>query len=318
MPESASGALPARPDQVKNDGRVRTLFSEIAPRYDLLNHVLSLNIDRRWRKAAVDALLRRMGQKNGRVLDSCAGTFDLSLELVRRREFGGKIVASDFAAPMLVAGLEKIEGRPITPVCGDGLQLPFPDKRLQGAMVAFGVRNLASVDRGFEEFHRVLDDGAPLVVLEFTTPPNAFLRGLYLFYFHRILPIIGRIISGHRWAYTYLPESVKDFPGPEALAEKLRKAGFREVEWRYLSGGIAALHIATRMEGGRAGPSPLALRTEEDRPPAEDQSLDHRSALRAGLPIAPVHPQLHRVLPRTPFRRAIVAQRGPARPDRFA
>lgn len=247
MPESSSGALPARPDQVKNDGRVGTLFSEIAPRYDLLNHVLSLNIDRRWRTAAVDLLLRRLGgTSKGRILDSCAGTYDLSLELVGRKEFQGKVVATDFAGPMLVAGLGKIEGEPIAPVCGDGLRLPYPDGTFQGAMVAFGVRNLADVDRGFEEFHRVLDVGAPLMILEFTTPPNPIMRNLYLFYFHRILPIIGRIVSGHRWAYTYLPESVKDFPGPEALAGKLRAAGFERVEWKYLTGGIAALHLGQK------------------------------------------------------------------------
>jgi demethylmenaquinone methyltransferase/2-methoxy-6-polyprenyl-1,4-benzoquinol methylase len=147
---------------------------------------------------------------------------------------------------MLVAGRGKIEGEAVVPVCGDGLRLPFPERVFQGAMVAFGVRNLADVDRGFAEFHRVLAEGAPLVVLEFTTPPNALMRRLYLFYFHRILPIIGRIVSGHRWAYTYLPESVKDFPGPEALAEKMRAAGFSEVEWRYLSGGIAALHVGRK------------------------------------------------------------------------
>jgi demethylmenaquinone methyltransferase/2-methoxy-6-polyprenyl-1,4-benzoquinol methylase len=247
LPESVSGGLPARPDQVKNDGRVRTLFSEIAPRYDLLNHVLSLNIDKRWRTAAIDLLLRKLGGRSeGRILDSCAGTYDLSLELVQRKEFQGKVVAADFAGPMLVAGLGKIEGEPVTPVCGDGLRFPFPKQTFQGAMVAFGVRNLADVDLGFREFHRVLDEGAPLVVLEFTTPPNALMRHLYLFYFHRILPIIGRIVSGHRWAYTYLPESVKDFPGPEALAEKLRAAGFGEVEWRYLTGGIAALHVGRK------------------------------------------------------------------------
>lgn len=247
MPDSTSGALPARPDQVKNDGRVRTLFSEIAPRYDLLNHVLSLNIDRRWRTAAIDLLLGKLGGRSGgRILDSCAGTYDLSLELTGRSEFEGKVVATDFAGPMLVAGLEKIEGEPVLPVCGDGLSFPFSGATFQGAMVAFGVRNLADVGQGFREFHRVLDEGAPLVVLEFTTPPNPIMRRLYLFYFHRILPLIGRIVSGHRWAYTYLPESVRDFPGPEALADKMREAGFAEVEWRYLTGGIAAIHVGRK------------------------------------------------------------------------
>ncbi len=234
----------ARPREgTGRERQVRTLFSEIAPRYDLLNHVLSLNIDRRWRRVAVDRLGELGGGADVRVLDACAGTFDLSLELAGRKGFRGRVIASDFAHPMLVAGLGKLGGAPVAPVCGDTLRLPFPDASFDGAMVAFGVRNLADVDAGFREFHRILRPGGRLVILEFTTPPNPVLRPLYLFYFHRILPVIGRIVSGHPWAYTYLPESVREFPGPDELADRLREAGFDEAPWSYLTGGIAAIHV---------------------------------------------------------------------------
>jgi demethylmenaquinone methyltransferase / 2-methoxy-6-polyprenyl-1,4-benzoquinol methylase len=237
----------ARPHEGEaRERQVRTLFSEIAPSYDLLNHVLSLNIDRRWRRKAVDLLEPPLGDPAARVLDACAGTYDLSLELAGRTGWEGMIAASDFAAPMLEEGKGKLKGRRITPVCGDTLRLPFPDASFAGATVGFGVRNLADVDRGFREFHRVLRPGGRLVVLEFTTPPNPLMRRFYLFYFHRILPLIGRIVSGHPWAYSYLPESVKGFPGPAELATKLEEAGFDRAEWRYLTGGIAAIHVGVK------------------------------------------------------------------------
>ena len=221
--------------------QVRTLFSEIAPRYDLLNHVLSLNIDRRWRRQAV-GLLDWRRQPEGRFLDACAGTFDLSLELASQPGFEGVVVATDFALPMLVQGRGKL-GNAITPVCGDALRLPFHDDSFDGATVGFGVRNLSDLRRGFTDLGRVLRPGARLVILEFSDPPNPLLRRLYHFYFHRILPLVGRAVSGHPWAYTYLPESVKEFPGPEELAGLLRESGFREVEWRLVTGGIAAIHV---------------------------------------------------------------------------
>lgn len=239
----------ARPHRGEaRERQVRTLFSEIAPRYDLLNHVLSLNIDRRWRRRAVNLLDVPAGDPEVRVLDACAGTYDLSLEVTGRKGFQGRVVASDFARPMLVEGQGKLRGSPIAPVCGDTLRLPFPDEAFHRAMVAFGVRNLSDPARGFAEFARVLRPGGRLVILEFTTPPNRLTRGLYLFYFHRILPLIGRIVSGHPWAYTYLPESVKEFPGPDELARMLEANGFRRAEWSYLTAGIAAIHVAIKEE----------------------------------------------------------------------
>lgn len=241
-----ASANQARPSEGPERGRqVRRIFSEIAPRYDLMNHLLSLNVDKGWRRRAVDHLDWE-GEPKGTYLDACAGTFDLSLELTGRAAFQGKVVASDFARPMLLEGIYKLSGSPVIPVCGDSLRLPFPDASFQGAMVAFGVRNLADLSRGLREFVRVLRPGRRLVVLEFTEPPNLILRSLYLLYFRRILPLVGRIVSGHPWAYTYLPQSVKEFPDPGDLAELMQAAGFRETSWELLSGGIAALHVGIR------------------------------------------------------------------------
>jgi demethylmenaquinone methyltransferase/2-methoxy-6-polyprenyl-1,4-benzoquinol methylase len=225
-------------------GQVRRVFSEIAPRYDLLNHVLSLNIDRRWRKAAVEHLGWE-GVPEGTYLDACAGTYELALALAGREGFRGRVVATDFAHPMLAQGASKIVRAPVAPVCADSLELPFPDAAFDGATVGFGVRNLADVRTGLAELRRVLRPGGRLVVLEFTEPPNRVVRAGYLFYFRRILPVVGRLVSGHPWAYTYLPESVKEFPGPRELGSLFEQVGFRDVGWRLLTGGIAALHWGT-------------------------------------------------------------------------
>jgi demethylmenaquinone methyltransferase/2-methoxy-6-polyprenyl-1,4-benzoquinol methylase len=238
MPSNRPAAPRAGNDR---EEQVQRIFSEIAPRYDLLNHVLSLNIDRTWRRRAVD----RLGWERApgsTFLDACAGTYDLSLELQSRPGFEGRVVASDFARPMLVTGARKLRGSAVTPVCGDSLRLPFADGAFEGATVGFGMRNLSDLSRGLAELHRVLRPGARLVVLEFTTPPNALVRAAYLLYFHRVLPLVGRVVSGHPWAYTYLPESVRTFPGPREFEDLFRAAGFREAGHRLLTFGIAAIH----------------------------------------------------------------------------
>lgn len=229
----------------EREERVQRIFSEIAPRYDLLNHVLSLNIDRRWRRRAVEELGWR-DVPDGLYLDACAGTYDLSLALARRPGFEGRVVASDFARPMLVEGRSKLDGERVRPLCGDTLRLPFPDERFDGATVGFGVRNLADLDAGLRELARVLRSGGRLVILEFTLPTNPVLRRLYLLYFERVLPVVGRLVSGHRWAYRYLPASVKEFPAPPELARRLREAGFRRARWTTLTLGIAAIHVAEK------------------------------------------------------------------------
>ena len=224
---------------------VRTLFSEIAHRYDLLNHVLSLNIDRRWRRRAVAALGWERAP-SASYLDACAGTFDLGLELAGRPGFRGRVIGADFAFPMLARGLPKIRGVPLSPVCGDTQRLPFPDGRFAGAAVGFGVRNLSDLPTGFAELHRVMRPAGRLVILEFTVPPGRLLRAAYMLYFNHILPLVGRLVSGHPWAYSYLPKSVRGFPGPEELAGLLRRAGFARVDWFPVSGGIAAIHVAEK------------------------------------------------------------------------
>lgn len=221
---------------------VRGMFGAIAPRYDLLNHLLSLNTDRRWRRIAVDRLLAA-GGPGGTYLDACAGTLDLAREIATRPAFRGRVVASDFAVPMLERGTHKVEALPVSVACADTLRLPVADATFDGAIVGFGVRNLADLDAGLAEFGRVLRPGAPLVILEFTTPVWPPFRALYLFYFRRILPLVGRLVSRHASAYDYLPATVVEFPAPPALAAKMRAAGFERTEWRLLSGGIAAVHV---------------------------------------------------------------------------
>ena len=219
------------------------MFTAIAPRYDFLNHLLSLNVDRRWRRAAVT----RLGweaKPDGVYLDVCAGTLDLAATLARTPGFRGTVVGADFVVPMLVQGRGKAAAA--RPVAADALALPFADARFDGAMVAFGVRNLADLDAGLQETARVLKPGSRFVVLEFATPRAASLRTLYLFYFRRLLPVIGRAVSKHRDAYTYLPESVLEFPEPDALARRLEDAGFQRVGYELLTGGICAVHHGAR------------------------------------------------------------------------
>lgn len=219
---------------------VREMFSAIAPRYDTLNHLLSLSIDRYWRRRAVDQL--DWGSRPaGRYLDVCAGTCDLAIELARRPEFFGHVVAVDFAPAMLHQALSKIARRPIAPVCADALRLPAASGCFDGAMVAFGLRNLADVDAGLRELKRVLRPGTRLVVLDFALPERQPLKWLYRFYFTRLLPVAGRLISKHSHAYTYLPESVLRFARPGELGTRLRAAGFEAVDWRLMTKGIACV-----------------------------------------------------------------------------
>ena len=226
---------------------VRRVFTAIAPRYDLLNHVLSLNLDRRWRRLAVDRLNWERAPE-GTYLDLCAGTQDLAAELGNRAGFRGRVVAADFVQEMLQRGRDK--SKRTVPCSADALALPFEAEVFDGAMVGFGVRNLMDLDAGLREAARVLKPGARLVVLEFNTPRWQPLRGLYLFYFRRVLPLIGRFVSKHRDAYTWLPASVLAFPGPEQLAQRFGDAGFTEVRYELLIGGICVIHVGTRKLGG--------------------------------------------------------------------
>ena len=224
---------------------VRRIFSEIAPRYDLLNHLLSLNIDRAWRRRAI-AALRWDRRPDGLYVDVCAGTLDVSVALAGQRGFTGRVVAADFAEPMLRGGRDKVGALAVCPVVANAQQLPLPDQSAAGALIAFGARNLASLEAGLAELHRVLAPGARLVVLEFSTPRAPLVRVGYHLYFRHVLPRVGRLVSGHPTAYSYLPDSVSNFPAVEQLAQLMRAAGFTSVGWRSLSFGIAALHHGER------------------------------------------------------------------------
>ena len=224
---------------------VRRIFSEIAPRYDLLNHVLSLNIDRGWRRAAV-AELKWQDRPSGTYLDLCAGTLDISAMLARSQGFQGTVLGTDFAEPMLRKGVGKADASRLRPMAADALALPLRDGSMDGAIVGFGVRNLVDLDEGFREVRRVLSPGARFVILELSTPPVALVRAAYRVYSHRVLPAIGRIVSGHPTAYTYLPESVAAFPEAQALADRMSAAGFSNVRWRHLTLGVAAIHVGER------------------------------------------------------------------------
>ena len=224
--------------------QVREMFSAIAPTYDLLNHLLSLGIDRSWRAAAVG----RLGWERcpeGRYLDCCAGTLDLAETLLARPGFRGWVTGADFAVPMLKRGARKAGGL-VRRAAADALRLPFADRTFDGALVGFGVRNLSDLDAGLAELRRVLRDGARLVVLEFSTPAVAPIRALYHLYFHGVLPLVGRVISGNPTAYEYLPSSVTEFPSPPALQARMERAGFLVCGWSVLTGGIAALHWGER------------------------------------------------------------------------
>ena len=233
---------------------VRRIFSEIAPRYDLLNHLLSFNVDRRWRRRAIARLdpTRRAG---GLYLDLCAGTLDVASELSRTRGFRGLVLGTDFAEPMLRAGLRKAPRMLVAPVTADVLELPLADGAAAGAIVAFGIRNVASLRAALAEVHRVLEPGGRFVILEFSTPRSAVVRGAYHAYFHTVLPAVGRVVSGHRTAYRYLPESVAHFPVQEELARAMEDAGFVDVRWESLTFGVAAIHSGDKPHRSRESSS---------------------------------------------------------------
>ena len=232
--------------------RVQQMFGDIAHRYDFLNHLLSLGLDRGWRKRAL-AGLEMSASPGGIFLDVCAGTLDVSVALAREPGFRGAVVAVDFSEPMLRNGKPKAQGHRIYPVAGDAMRLPLPDASCAGAIVAFGIRNVADLDLGLREMTRALSPGARLVVLEFTTPASAIVRTAYHAYFHHVVPLVGGWISGKPEAYRYLPESVAGFPPPETLAACMRTAGLTDVSWQLLTFGVAAIHTGRKPVGLTTG-----------------------------------------------------------------
>jgi demethylmenaquinone methyltransferase / 2-methoxy-6-polyprenyl-1,4-benzoquinol methylase len=221
------------------------MFAGIAARYDLLNHVLSGNIDKRWRRL-VARTLRPSLVEGARVLDVACGTGDLSLVL--EGAGAARVVGLDFCRPMLEIARRKAvsDARHVPFIEGDALRLPFADESFDVVTIAFGLRNLSSVEEGLRELRRVLRPAGRIAVLEFSDPVVPGFRALFRFYFTRVLPRIGGLVSGSRGAYEYLPDSVSKFPNQKRLAALMREAGFEDVGFKNLTGGIAALHTGAR------------------------------------------------------------------------
>lgn len=219
------------------------MFSEIAPRYDLLNRLLSLGVDLSWRRRAVALALERRPR---RILDLATGTGDLAL-LLKEGAPEAQVVGADFAPPMLALARRKAEVRGVEVdfLEADALALPFPDASFDAVTVAFGFRNFADYQRALQEIHRVLAPGGRLVLLEFPPPPKGVFGLVYRLYFGKILPFIGGLISGSFGAYRYLPESVEAFPPPEALKALMEGVGFR-VRYELLTFGVAAIHVGDK------------------------------------------------------------------------
>jgi len=226
--------------------RVREMFAAIAGRYDLLNHLLSGNVDRRWRTLVAKALSTTLVKSNARVLDVACGTGDLSLTLFENGK--AKIIGLDFCRPMLDIAASKSgkTGSGLSLIEGDALNLPFASSSFDAATIAFGLRNLTSTEAGFKELLRVLKPGGSVAVLEFSRPNTPLLRTFFKFYFTKLLPVVGGWISGSKSAYQYLPDSVSRFPDQRKLASLMEEAGFEKVSFQNLTGGIAALHIGSR------------------------------------------------------------------------
>jgi len=240
---SVIGAAPeGSTDHASAARAVREMFSAIAPRYDLLNHVLSFNIDRFWwwRTArAFSAILRRPG---ARVLDLCCGTGDMTFALKRQAGSGSaQIVGLDFSHAMLERAARKSNGNSPRWIEADALRLPFPDASLDLVTSAFGFRNLADYDAGLREIVRVLRPGGEMGILECAAPDGGIGK-LYSVYFHRVLPAVGTAISGVKGAYAYLPASVERFPRPDEMMDRMRAAGFREASWTPYTFGTAGLY----------------------------------------------------------------------------
>ena len=238
MPENGSAAN-------EHAGRVREMFSRIATRYDLLNHVLSANVDKRWRRIVATKLREKLSAKEPRILDVACGTGDLSLTLFEIT--GARVVGTDFCRPMLAIAAGKTSGQ-VPLIEGDALRLPFRSGSFDAVTIAFGLRNLSSVENGLAELCRVLKPGGWVAVLEFSRPSNAIVRACYGLYFRNVLPLLGGVVSGSLSAYVYLPASVQKFPDQEQLALLMKQAGFDQVQYQNLTGGIAALHMGRRLQ----------------------------------------------------------------------
>lgn len=244
-----SGAAPANvkpDDEVSAAAAVREMFSSIAPRYDLLNHVLSFNVDRMWWWRTARRFSHILQRGEATVLDLCCGTGDMTAALLRRAgATGAAIFGADFAHPMLVRAAAKSRGTRLRWIEADALQLPFGNDRFSLVTSAFGFRNLANYDAGLSEIYRVLRPGGEIGILDFGEPKGV-LGKFYRVYFRHVLPAVGTVISGVKGPYSYLPASVERFPAPDEMLERMRRAGFVNVSWIPYTFGIAGLYRATK------------------------------------------------------------------------
>ncbi len=229
---------------------VQSMFAGIAPHYDFLNHLLSFNIDRLWRRALTRSLTPAFERPDARVLDLCCGTGDVLFELARVG--GPRVIGADFCHPMLLVAQTKAakRGSRINLFEGDALHLPIAEGALDGVSIAFGFRNLANYDQGLDELHRILRVNGILAILEFSQPRQFAMKTAYDLYSRVWMPAIGRLVSGSRDAYRYLPDSIRKFPTPDELQRAMEDAGFADVRYRLLTGGIAALHVGVKKSSG--------------------------------------------------------------------
>ena len=231
----------------KTPAKISGMFDSIAPRYDLLNRTLSAGLDQRWRRRAVDALALGTGT---RVIDLCAGTADVALAIAARHT-EASVVGVDFSGAMLAIGLRKVRAagleRRIRLVLGDAAEIPVASASCDGATIAFGIRNVAEPERALAELARVLRAGGRLAILEFGQPKIPGVKTLYRWYFSYLLPLVGRFVSRHQSAYSYLPASVGAFPPPAEFARTIERHGFVSVQAVPLTFGIVYLYVATRL-----------------------------------------------------------------------
>lgn len=238
---TVTSAEPNRADLGKDPARVSGMFDQVAAGYDRTNTVLSIGNDRMWRAAMVRAVAPQRGQ---RILDLAAGTAVSSVALAKS---GAQVVAADFSPGMLAEGRRRHgHHHNLTFVEADATDLPFDDNAFDAVTMSFGLRNVNEPQKALAELWRVTKPGGRLVICEFSTPPNTLFRGLYRFYNDRVLPLVARAVSSNTEAYDYLNESIRDWPDQQALATWIREAGWSEVAYRNLTGGIVALHRATK------------------------------------------------------------------------
>jgi demethylmenaquinone methyltransferase/2-methoxy-6-polyprenyl-1,4-benzoquinol methylase len=245
----AAGTTPAGTTDERSAAQaVRQMFDEIAPRYDLLNHVLSMNVDRLWWRRTARIFSHILSRNDARVLDLCAGTGDMSVALravAEKKSSQAAICALDFSHQMLRHGLDKFSAKKIQPLEADALQLPLADNSFDLVVSAFGFRNLANYDAGLRDIFRVLKSGGEVGILDFSEP-GGLLGKLYGFYFRRVLPRIGTLISGVRGPYEYLPASVQKFPAPQQMLARMESTGFKDASWTAYTFGIAGLYRAKK------------------------------------------------------------------------